>query len=223
MDIHNTDRPNRREMIRAGALLGAGAAFAQPLPLFAQSGAMADIRKAAQAGKDASIKRIRDWIALPSIAAENRNMAEGAAYMAVLARDAGFANVEIVATDGHPGVFGSLDVGAPRTLGLYFMYDVKQYDAAEWSSPPLEGKLAERKGLGTVMMGRGRANHKGPEGTFLAALRAARPRGREARPAPCSQPDARGGDDEAARASRQTWLCRCRDERQRRLRSDRNR
>lgn len=177
MDIRNIDRPSRREMIRTAAVLGAGAAFAQPL--LAQPGAIAGIRKAAEAGRDASIKRIRDWIALPSIAAENRNMAEGAAYMAALARDAGFTNVEIVPTDGHPGVFGTLDAGAPRTLGLYFMYDVKQYDAAEWSFPPLEGKLAERKGLGTVMMGRGSANHKGPEGTFLAALHAIRAAGRK--------------------------------------------
>src|SRR3546814_11945008 len=96
-----------------------------------RSGTMADIRKAAEAGKDASIKRIRDWIALPSIAAENRSMAEGAAYMAELAKDAGFTNVEIVPTDGHPGVFGTIDVGAPRTLGIYFMYEVKQYDRSE--------------------------------------------------------------------------------------------
>ncbi|MGV3480453.1 MAG: hypothetical protein ACO1O3_10925 [Sphingobium sp.] len=106
MDIRNIDRPSRREMIRTAAVLGAGAAFAQPL--LAQPGAMAGIRKAAEAGRDASIKRIRDWIALPSIAAENRNMAEGAAYMAALARDAGFTNVEIVPTDGHPGVFGTI-------------------------------------------------------------------------------------------------------------------
>src|SRR3546814_3887040 len=61
-------------------------------------------------------------------------MAEGAAYMAELAKDAGFAHVEIVPTDGHPGVFGTIDVGAPRTLGIYFMYDVKQFDPAEWRS-----------------------------------------------------------------------------------------
>src|SRR3546814_879756 len=151
----------------------------QPIPLWAQSGTMADIRKAAEAGKDASIKRIRDWIALPSIAAENRSMAEGAAYMAELAKDAGFTNVEIVPTDGHPGVFGTIDVGAPRTLGIYFMYDVKQFDPAEWSSPPLEGKMVERPGFGQAIMGRGAVNQKGPEATFLAALHAIRAAGRK--------------------------------------------
>ena len=51
-------------MLRGTAMLGAGAAFMQPLPLWAQSGTMTDVRKAAEAGKDASIKRLRDWIAL---------------------------------------------------------------------------------------------------------------------------------------------------------------
>src|SRR3546814_3746283 len=71
--------------------------------------------------------------------------------------------VEIVPTDGHPGVFGTIDVGAPRTLGIYFMYDVKQFDASEWSSPPLEGKMVERLGFGQAIMGRVAVNQKGPE------------------------------------------------------------
>lgn len=104
-------------------------------------------------------------------------MREGAAYMAGLARDAGFSNAEVISTSGHPGVFGTIDVGAPRTIGLYFMYDVKQYDQSEWSSPPLEGKLVQREDLGQVMVGRGAGNHKGPEGTFLAALHAIRAAG----------------------------------------------
>jgi acetylornithine deacetylase/succinyl-diaminopimelate desuccinylase-like protein len=179
MDFRNFERLNRRDMLRGTAMIGAGAAFMHPLPLLAQSGSMADIRKAAEAGKDASIKRLRDWIALPSIAAENRSMPEGAAYMAELAKDAGFTNVEIVPTDGHSGVFGTIDVGAKRTLGIYFMYDVKQYDPAEWSSPPLEGKLVDRPGFGSAMMGRGAVNQKGPEATFLAALHAIRAAGRK--------------------------------------------
>ena len=174
MDFRNVDTPNRRDMIRGAAMLGAGATLMSPLPLLAQSGAMADIRKAAEAGKAASIKRIRDWIALPSIAAENRSMPEGAAYMAELAKDAGFTNVEIVPTDGHPGVFGTIDAGAKRTIGIYFMYDVKQFDPAEWSSPPLEGKMVDKPGFGQSIVGRGAVNQKGPEATFLAALHAIR-------------------------------------------------
>jgi len=179
IDTAQTAKLARRELMRGAAIVGAGAMFMRPVSLVAQTGGLTDIRKAVEAGRDASIKRIRDWIALPSIAAENRNMPEGAAYMAELARDAGFANIEIVPTDGHPGVFGTIDVGAKRTLGIYFMYDVKQYDPAEWSSPPLEGRMVERPGFGTAIMGRGATNQKGPEATFLAALHAIRAAGRK--------------------------------------------
>ncbi|WP_067108465.1 M20/M25/M40 family metallo-hydrolase [Sphingopyxis granuli] len=174
MDFHATEGWNRRELIRGTAMLGAGAMLMRPLPMLAADGPMAAIRKAAEAGKEASVQRLREWIALPSIAAENRNMPEGAAYMAELAKDAGFTNVEIVPTDGQPGVFGTIDVGAPRTLGIYFMYDVKQFDPAEWTSPPLEGKLVDKPGFGLSMVGRGATNQKGPEATFLAALHAIR-------------------------------------------------
>ena len=53
-----------------------------------------------------------------------------------LLRDAGFGGVTRIPTDGQPGVFATLDAGAPRTVGVYLMYDVKQADPAEWSSPP---------------------------------------------------------------------------------------
>ena len=55
-----------------------------------------------------------------------------------------------IPTDGQPGIFATLDAGAPRTLGLYFMYDVKQVDPAEWSSPPFEAALMDKPGLGKV-------------------------------------------------------------------------
>ena len=52
------------------------------------------------------------------------------------------------------------------------MYDVKHYDPAEWSSPPLEGRIVDRPGEGKAMVGRGAVNQKGPETAFLTALRA---------------------------------------------------
>ena len=120
----------------------------------------------------ANVRRLQDWIALPSIAAENRNYPQGPEYMAQLARDAGFTGVKIMPTSGKPGVFGRIDAGARTTVGLYFMYDVKQFVPEEWSSPPLEARLVQREGLGTVCMGRGAVNQKGPENSLLSALMA---------------------------------------------------
>ena len=115
----------------------------------------------------------------PSIAAEDLGMREGAELTKKLALDAGFQHAEIIPTKGAPGVFATLDAGARQTLGLYFMYDVKQVDAAEWSSPPWEGRLVEKEGLGTILVGRAATNQKGPQAALLAALHAIRAAGRK--------------------------------------------
>jgi acetylornithine deacetylase/succinyl-diaminopimelate desuccinylase-like protein len=75
-----------------------------------------------------------------------------------LLRDAGFAKVESVPTDGHPGIFATLDAGARRTIGLYFMYDVKQADPKEWRSPPWDAAVVDVPKVGKVVMGRGAVN-----------------------------------------------------------------
>jgi acetylornithine deacetylase/succinyl-diaminopimelate desuccinylase-like protein len=134
----------------------------------------ADVQKEIAARHGEAVKRLQDWIALPSIAAESLNSAVGAERMAQLARDAGFQTVTIVPTDGKPGVFATLDAGAKQTVGLYFMYDVKQFDPAEWTSPPLEARIVDKPGFGKVIVGRGAVNQKGPEAAFLAALHALR-------------------------------------------------
>jgi acetylornithine deacetylase/succinyl-diaminopimelate desuccinylase-like protein len=128
---------------------------------------------------DATVQRLRDWIALPSIAAEGLNYPQGAEYMARLAREAGFGQVDMVQTAGKPGVFATLDSGAATTLGLYFMYDVKQFDPSEWSVPPLEGRIVERPGVGKILIGRGATNTKGPQTACLAALHAFKAAGRK--------------------------------------------
>jgi len=128
---------------------------------------------------DEALARMQAWIRQPTIAAENRGIAEGRDLTMRLLREAGFARVESVPTDGHPGIFATLDAGAPRTIGLYFMYDVKQADPKEWRSPPWDAALVDVPKLGKVVMGRGAVNQKGPESAFLAALHAIRGAGKK--------------------------------------------
>jgi len=155
--------------VLAGAI---GVLVAPKLPAAAIAPAHADIRAEIVKRHDESVKRLQDWVRQPSIAAENRGMSEGVEMMMKLAREAGFQNVTRVPTDGQPGVFATLDAGAPRTVGLYFMYDVKQVDPSEWSSPPWEAAMVDKPGFGKVVVGRGAVNQKGPEAAFLAALHA---------------------------------------------------
>ncbi len=126
-----------------------------------------------------NVQRLQAWIRQPSIAAESRGMQEGCELMMRMLREAGFAQVTAIPSGGHPGVFATLDAGAARTFGIYFMYDVKQVDPSEWSSPPFDAALVDRPGLGKVLVGRGAVNQKGPEATLLAALHAFRTAGRK--------------------------------------------
>lgn len=121
-----------------------------------------------------AVARLQTWIRQPSIAAENRGMTEGAELLIRMLRDAGFDKAETVRTDGHPGVFATLDAGARRTVGLYFMYDVKQVEPKEWTSPPWDAALVDMPKLGKAIMGRGAVNQKGPQSALLAALHAIR-------------------------------------------------
>ncbi len=126
-----------------------------------------------------AVLRLQDWIRQPSIAAENRGMSEGCDLMIRMLKEAGFDRAERVSTDGQPGVFATLDAGAPITYGLYFMYDVKQADPAEWTSPPFDAAIVEKPDFGKAVVGRGAVNQKGPQAALLAALHAYRGAGRK--------------------------------------------
>ncbi len=168
---------NHRDFITSAA----ASAAALTLPRFtqAQDADLQPIWAQIEKRHDEAVQRIQQWIRQPSIAAENRGMAEGCDLTMRMLRDAGFEQVTKVPTDGHPGIFATLDAGAPRTLGIYFMYDVKQVDPSEWSSPPFEAALVDKSGLGKVIIGRGAVNQEGPEATFLAALHAIRGAGKK--------------------------------------------
>src|SRR5436189_101714 len=155
-------------------LSGAAAAVALPRAVLTQQSELAPIYAQIERRHDEAVQRLQEWIRQPSIAAENRGMNEGCELTMRMLRDAGFQQVTKVPSDGQPGIFATLDAGAPKTLALYFMYDVKQVDPAEWSSPPWDAALVDKPGLGKVVIGRGAVNQKGPEAAFLAALHAIR-------------------------------------------------
>src|SRR5689334_13400689 len=166
----------RRTFLHGAAAVGAAAM----LPRRAWAAAdLKPIYQQVEKRRDEAVARLQEWIRQPTIAAESRGITEGRDLTMRLLRDAGFGKVESVSTDGHPGIFATLDAGASRTIGLYFMYDVKQVDPKEWSSPPWDAKLVDMPKLGKAVMGRGAVNQKGPEATFLAALHAIRGAGQK--------------------------------------------
>lgn len=167
-----------RRTFLQGTLAGA-ATLAFPHHLRADQSELSPIFTQIEKHHDEAVQRLQEWIKQPSIAAENRGVNEGCELTMRFLREAGFGEVTKISTDGQPGIFAKLDAGAPKTLGLYFMYDVKQVDPSEWSSPPWAAALVEKPRLGTVLIGRGAVNQKGPEASFIAALHAIRAAGRK--------------------------------------------
>jgi len=165
-------------MDRRRFLAGAAAAFL-PAAWAAATPDLKPILAEIDKRHDESVRRIQDWIKQPTIAAENNGINEGCELMMRLLREVGCGQVTKCATDLHPGVFGTLDAGAPKSLAVYIMYDVKQVDPSEWSSPPFTPTLVDKAGLGKVLVGRGAVNSKGPQAAFLAAVHAIRGAGRK--------------------------------------------
>ena len=89
---------DRREFLQTTLAGAAGLAFTSGVDAAAQAGASASADREAviariAARHEATVQSLREWIAVPSIAAENLNYPQGAEYMARLARAAGFDRV----------------------------------------------------------------------------------------------------------------------------------
>jgi acetylornithine deacetylase/succinyl-diaminopimelate desuccinylase-like protein len=148
-------------------IAGATPFDARAVPAYA--GDHADVYRHIRAHLPDHVAQLQRWVRQPSISAQS----VGIRAMAELVREdllaLGFQEAALVPTDGHPGVFGWYDAGAPRTLLLYLMYDVQPVEPADWRVPPFAGELVEHE-LGTVLMARGAVNQKGPERALLNAL-----------------------------------------------------
>ncbi len=170
---------DRRSLLASAAVVGAGLMLPETADAAARRIDVTAIRKAAEAGKAESVARLQEWIRHPGIAAEKWRVDESCEFTMGLLRDAGFQMVRKMPTDGSPGIFATLDAGAKRSVGIYFMYDVKQVNPKEWAHPPFEAAIFDKPGYGRVVTGRGAVNQKGPEATFLAALHAFKAAGRK--------------------------------------------
>ena len=83
----------RRDFIHTSMAGAAAVAVGGPDALFAASDRESVVAEIARQHQ-ATVQMLRDWIAVPSIAAENKNYPQGPEYMARLAREAGFSRVE---------------------------------------------------------------------------------------------------------------------------------
>lgn len=114
---------------------------------------------------DASLNELAELCAIPSIAAQNKGLDEGAAQVAKMLEKRGF-KAEIMETGGSPVVYAERSGKADKTLMFYNHYDVQPPEPLElWESEPFT--LSRRDGKAYA---RGVSDDKGHFSSRLYAL-----------------------------------------------------
>ena len=112
-----------------------------------------------------SLAELCRLVAIPSVAAQGRNMPECAELVAALLRARGF-EAELMPTGGPPVVVGERAGRGHRTLLIYNHYDVQPAEPLElWTSPAFEPARRDGK-----LFGRGVSDDKGHITSRLLAL-----------------------------------------------------
>ncbi len=106
---------------------------------------------------DRHVEALQRWVRQPSISAQNVGVVEMAEMLRDDLKALGFAEAELVETDGHPGVWGYYDAGAEKTLMMYMMYDVQQFNEEDRPDLPFAGNLVDYE-RGKVLMAHGASN-----------------------------------------------------------------
>ncbi len=116
------------------------------------------------------IARVQEYLRQPSVSSWGLGIKECAELLMSYFRRLGSKEVELVKTDGHPGVWAYYDAGAPKTIAYYLMYDTQPFEEKQWSSPPLAANLVKMPPFGEVVMARGAVNDKGADAMVFNAF-----------------------------------------------------
>lgn len=132
---------------------------------------MEQTQKNIQEGKDQFLNDLIELLKIPSVSADSnhdKDTRRCAEWVKNAMDSAGFKNIGIHETPGHPAVFGEfiVDANLPTVL-VYGHYDVQPADPLElWTSPPFEPVIKDEK-----IYARGAADDKGQFYMYFAALK----------------------------------------------------
>ena len=120
--------------------------------------------------KDRFLNEMLDLLRIPSVSAKSEHKADMLKCAEAVKKsllDAGCSKAEVMATDGHPAVFGEkiIDPAKPTVL-VYGHYDVQPPEPLElWKNPPFEPTIIDGK-----IFARGSADDKGQFYMHVKAL-----------------------------------------------------
>jgi len=121
-----------------------------------------------EASRDLLVEEVRKLLRMPSISGTGEGIRETAEYLRDWLRERLGVQATLLSYGGHPIVYGKLDVGAPRTVIIYNMYDVQPVEPLEeWEAPPFEARI-----VGDRIVARGAYNTKGALMSCLLGIEA---------------------------------------------------
>jgi len=120
--------------------------------------------------KDRFLNEMMDLLRIPSVSAKSEHKADMLKCAEAVKKsllDAGCSKAEVMATDGHPAVYGEkiIDPSKPTVL-VYGHYDVQPVEPLDlWKNPPFEPTIIDGK-----VFARGSADDKGQFYMHVKAL-----------------------------------------------------
>jgi acetylornithine deacetylase/succinyl-diaminopimelate desuccinylase-like protein len=85
-------------------------------------------------------------LSIPNIASDRENTQRNATAIAAMMEKRGISAKLVSVPGGNPVVFGEIRTpGATRTIGFYAHYDGQPLDPKEWTSPPFEPTLRDKR------------------------------------------------------------------------------
>jgi acetylornithine deacetylase/succinyl-diaminopimelate desuccinylase-like protein len=85
-------------------------------------------------------------LSIPNIASDRENIQRNATAIAAMMARRGISTRLVSVPGGNPVVFGEIRTpGATRTVGFYAHYDGQPLDPKEWTSPPFEPTLRDKR------------------------------------------------------------------------------
>ena len=168
----------RKEFLFLSSQVAAAAALGSSFSSLGMTDAADDIRSSAAIRKihdhivrekEKHIANVQADLRQPSVSSWNMGINEMAQRMIDSFRAIGCKEVELVPTDGLPGIWAYHDAGATKTLVIYMMYDTQPWEKKRWSVDPLSATRMPKSPFPEVIVGRGAVNDKGPNRFFLNA------------------------------------------------------
>lgn len=119
------------------------------------------------------LSKTQEFLRLRSISVERVGLLETAQWLKDYLETLG-SHVQLVGNQEAPIVWAQFDLGRPKTLLVYGMYDVQPVANQIWSSHPFEANIQVLAEIGPCVIARGACNSKGPLLGFLNAVEALR-------------------------------------------------